>query len=249
MTTNSPSNPTQSYQSWFSRFSVLRDALLHLAFPHICEGCGTDVITTDHYLCAQCLGKLPATHFENYANNPAEKIFWGRLPITTATARYYFTKGSTLQHLLHQFKYKGHQRLGLYLGRSMGTMLANSPRFADVEALVPLPLFPEKEHRRGYNQALVLCQGIGEVWPRPIIPDAVVRMSATESQTKKNRIQRWQNMEDRFQLKAPAALANKHVLLVDDVVTTGATLEACGRAILEAANTRLSIATLCISAS
>ena len=249
MKTYSPPNPNKSSKSWFSRFSVLHESLLHLAFPHICEGCGTDIISTDHYLCLQCLDKLPPTHFESHANNPVEKIFWGRLPITTATAKYYFTKGSTLQHLLHQFKYRGHQRLGLYLGRRMGSMLAHNPRFKDVEALVPLPLFPEKERRRGYNQAMVLCKGISEAWQRPIIHDAVVRVMATESQTKKNRMERWQNMEDRFQLKNPAALANKHVLLIDDVVTTGATLEACGRAILEAPNTRLSIATLCISAS
>ena len=246
MKTTFPLNPSNLPKSWFR---LLGESLLHLAFPHICEGCGTDSITPDHYLCLQCLDKLPHTHFESHTNNPVEKIFWGRLPLAAATAKYYFTKGSTLQKLLHQFKYRGHQRLGLYLGRKMGTMLVNNPRFEDVEALVPLPLFPEKERRRGYNQAMVLCKGINEVWPRPIISDAVVRVTATESQTKKNRIERWQNMEDRFQLKDPAVFANKHVLLIDDVITTGATLEACGRAILEAENTRLSIATLCISAS
>jgi len=239
-------NPLQILKSQFSFF---RESLLHLAFPHICEGCGTDVLTTDHFLCIQCVSKLPDTHFENHAHNPVEKIFWGRLPITAAAAKYYFTKESLLQHLLHQLKYKGHQRLGLYLGRKLGSMLVNNPRFEDVEALIPLPLFPQKEHRRGYNQAMVLCKGISEVWQRPIIHDAVGRIMDTESQTKKNRVERWQNMEDRFQLKDPSALANKHVLLVDDVVTTGATLEACGRAILEGTNTRLSIATLCISAS
>jgi ComF family protein len=249
METYSPTNPNQFSKSWFSRFRLLHEALLHLAFPHICEGCGTDSITTDHYLCLQCLDKLPHTHFESHANNPVEKIFWGRLPLTAATARYYFTKGSTLQQLLHQFKYRGHQRLGLYLGRRMGTMFVNNPRFKDVEGLVPLPLFPAKERRRGYNQALVLCKGISEVWQQPIISNAVVRVTDTESQTQKSCIERWQNMEDRFQLKVPAALANKHVLLIDDVVTTGATLEACGHAIQKAENTRLSIATLCISAS
>lgn len=246
MRTNFPPNLFNPPKSWFR---LLGDSLLHLAFPHICEGCGTDIVAMDHYLCIQCLSKLPDTHFERHAHNPAEKIFWGRLPITAAAAKYYFTKESTLQQLLHQFKYKDHQRLGLYLGRQMGHMLANNPRFEDVDVLVPLPLFPEKERRRGYNQALILCKGISEVWQRSIINDAVVRVRATESQTKKNRVERWQNMEDRFQLKDPAALAHKHVLLVDDVVTTGATLEACGCAILEAGNTYLSIATLCISTS
>jgi ComF family protein len=246
MKANSPLNPIQSIKS---RFFILRESLLHLAFPHICEGCGTDTIAIDHYLCIQCLGKVPNTQFEAHVNNPVEKIFWGRLPLVAATAKYYYTKDSTLQQLLHQFKYRGHQRLGLYLGRLMGSMLVNNPRFIDVDALVPLPLFSEKERSRGYNQAMVLCQGISEVWNRPILKDAVVRIAATESQTKKNRVERWQNMQDRFQLKESSTLMDKHVLLIDDVVTTGATLEACGRTILEASNTRLSIATLCISAS
>jgi ComF family protein len=251
METIYPPNPSNLPKSRFrqSWFRLLRESLLHLAFPHICEGCGTDVIDAKHYLCLQCLDKLPETHFENHPHNPVEKIFWGRLPVTAATAKYYFTKGATLQHLLHQFKYKGHQRLGFYLGQLMGSMLINNPRFQDVTALVPLPLFPEKERQRGYNQALILCNGISDIWQRPIIKGAVIRATATESQTRKNRVERWQNMENRFELKNNAALNNQHVLLVDDVLTTGATLESCGRVILEAENTRLSIATLCISTS
>jgi ComF family protein len=222
---------------------------LHLAFPHICEGCGSDIVEEDHYLCIQCLSKLPETHFERYPDNPAEKIFWGRLPITAAASKYYFTKGAVLQHLLHQFKYRGQQRLGFYLGQLMGSMFINNPRFQHVTALVPLPLFSEKERQRGYNQALILCEGISYVWQRPIIKDAVIRATATESQTRRTRVERWQNMENRFELKNAAAFTNQHLLLVDDVVTTGATLESCGRAILEVENTQLSIATLCISTS
>ncbi|HYH15986.1 MAG TPA: phosphoribosyltransferase family protein [Flavisolibacter sp.] len=246
MKTSFPLNPIQSLKS---RFSILSESILHLAFPHICEGCGTDTVAMGHFLCLECKSKLPETHFTNLPNNPVEKIFWGRLPVEAATATYYFTKDSTLQQLLHQFKYRNHQRLGAYLGRILGNTLANSPRFQDVDALIPLPLFSEKEHHRGYNQALILCEGISEVWQRPIIKDAVMRISPTESQTKKNRVERWQNMENQFQLKDPSAVTGKHLLLVDDVVTTGATLEACGRAILQGEHTRVSITTLCISTS
>lgn len=239
-------DPVPYNQSWFS---LVKESILHLLFPHVCAGCSTDTITLEHYLCAQCISSLPQTHFEKHSDNPLEKIFWGRLPIVAATARYYFTKHSQLQELMHLLKYKGQKELGFYLGQLLGNALADTGRFNEVDALVPLPLFADKEQRRGYNQSLLLCEGIADVWQRPIIKNAVARIYPTESQTKKNRIERWQNMQDRFQLKDPAIVSNKHILLIDDVVTTGATLEACGQVLLQGENTRLSIATLCISTS
>ncbi|HYK55213.1 MAG TPA: phosphoribosyltransferase family protein, partial [Flavisolibacter sp.] len=125
--------------------------------------------------------------------------------------------------------------------------LAASNRFSHVDALIPLPLFPAKERKRGYNQATVLCEGMAATLQKPILKDVVQRVSYTDSQTKKNRVERWQNMEGRFELTHPGLVEGKHVLLVDDVITTGATLEACGREILQATNVQLSIATLCFS--
>ncbi len=148
---------------------------------------------------------------------------------------------------MHQFKYRGNKELGLYLGRLMGEGLAASNRFSDVDALVPLPLFPEKEHKRGFNQAAVLCTGIAEALQKPVLNSAVTRTRHTESQTTKSRVERWQNMEGHFEVADEPALYNKHILLIDDVITTGATLEACGRMVLEATNTRISVATLCFS--
>lgn len=223
------------------------DAVLHLFFPHVCEGCGSNVVETDHFLCLRCHASLPATSFHLYPANPVENIFRGRLPLVNATAQYYFTKQSAMQHLMHQLKYRGNKDLGLYLGRLMGHALAETDRFASVDALIPLPLFPAKEKKRGYNQATVLCEGLAAVLKKPVIKDAVIRTTYTESQTQKNRVQRWQNMEGRFALTKPAAVEGLHLLLVDDVVTTGATLEACGNELLEANNVRLSIATLCFS--
>lgn len=184
-----------------------------------------------------------------HANNPVEKIFWGRLPVTHATAQYYFTQGSLIQHLLHQFKYRRNQDLGLYLGRMMGYQLAATNRFAYTDALVPLPLFPSRERKRGFNQAAVLCNGIAAVLQKPVLHGVVERVAQTESQTKKSRIERWQNMEGRFVVKDACALEGRHVVLVDDVITTGATLEACGNALLQAADTRISMATLCFSST
>jgi ComF family protein len=152
-----------------------------------------------------------------------------------------------MQHLMHQLKYRGNKALGVYLGKIMGTALEASNRFRYVDALIPLPLFPTKERKRGFNQATVLCEGIAEILGKPVLTNAVIRTAHTESQTKKNRIQRWQNMEGRFEVVNPAAVTGKHLLLVDDVITTGATLEACGAALLQTENTQLSLATLCYS--
>jgi ComF family protein len=227
--------------------SQIKDSLLHLAFPHVCEGCGTDILEKDHFLCIRCLSDLPATNFHLHSNNPIEKIFWGRLPLTYATSQYYFTSESLIQRLMHQFKYKNNKELGFYLGRLMGEMLSESNRFIYTDALVPLPLFKSKERKRGFNQATVICEGISSVMNKPVWTDVVRRKKHTESQTKKSRIERWMNMENRFELINPSRIEGKHIVLVDDVITTGATLEACGIEILKAENTQLSLATLCFS--
>ena len=234
----------KSPKSWFS---IATNSLLHLAFPHTCAGCGSDLLDKDQLLCVYCHSALPLTSFHLHSNNPVEKLFWGRLPITHATAQYYFSKESLVQRLMHAFKYKGNKDLGFFLGKMMGYQLQQSNRFLHVDALIPLPLFPSKERKRGYNQAAILCEGIAEVLQKPVLKDVVIRTKHTESQTKKSRVERWENMEGRFQLTNEATIQGKHILLVDDVVTTGATLEACGYEILRAKDVTLSIATLCFS--
>ncbi len=225
----------------------IKESLSHLIFPHVCESCGSDIIDSDNMLCLRCISSLPQTNFHLHGNNPIEKLFWGRLPVTYATAQYYFTKESMMQHLIQQFKYRANKELGLYLGRLIGNSLMQSNRFLSIDALVPLPLHEAKERKRGFNQATILCNGIAEVMTKPVLKDVVIRNTATESQTKKSRVERWQNMESRFELINEKRVSDKHILLIDDVVTTGATLEACGRELLKANNTQLSIATLCFS--
>ncbi|TCZ65105.1 ComF family protein [Flaviaesturariibacter aridisoli] len=229
-------------------FHDLRDSLLHLAYPHLCAGCGHDALPTDTPLCLRCLASLPRTGFERHPYNPVDRLFWGRLPLFAATAQFYFTKDSIIQRLLHRVKYGGGQELATYLGRLMGGQLAAVPRFDTVDALLPLPLHRSREKARGYNQAELLCRGMAEAWERPLWTDAVHRNSATDTQTKKGRLERWQNMNGRFAVPDPDRLEGRHLLLVDDVVTTGATLEACGRALLSIPGVTLSIATLCIAA-
>ena len=224
----------------------IKDSFLHLLFPHICAGCGTDLLDKESMLCIRCIAGLPETNFSVHAGNPIEKMLWGRIPLAGATATYYFSKESLIQHLVHQFKYKGNKDLGLQLGRLLGKYLVQSDRF-NAEALVPLPLFEVKEKRRGYNQATVLCDGIAEIMKIPVLKNAVSRPQHTDTQTKKGRLERWQNMEGKFVLQDEKAIADKHLLLVDDVITTGATLEACGTELLKGSNVKLSIATLCVA--
>ena len=230
-------------------FSEIKNALLHLAFPHVCEACGRDLPELNQMLCLRCLSSLPPTNYHMYPNNPIEKIFWGRLPVTYATSQFYFTRESLVQQLMHQFKYKGNKELGLFLGKLMGHALSTSNRFSYIDALVPLPLFEAKERKRGFNQATILCDGIAEILNIPVLQDIVRRTSFTETQTKKGRVERWQNMEGRFELTNRKGLERKHILLVDDVITTGATQEACGRELLKIEDLRLSIATLCYSSN
>ena len=226
--------------------SCLTD-LSHLLFPHHCEGCGSDSLNEKEILCARCVDGLPATGFFEATNNPVEKIFYGRTRINNAAAAYYFTKDSLLQHLMIRLKYRNDKNAGLYLGKLMGYILQQAERFTTVDSLIPLPLNEKKEQSRGYNQAALICDGISSVWQKPVFPHAMVRSRFTETQTKQGRVSRWQNMEGVFSINPdPAAglnLENRHILLVDDVITTGATLEACASAILEA-GASVSIATV-----
>lgn len=215
----------------------------HLFFPHTCAGCGTDVLNHESPLCIRCIDQLPVTNFHSWTGNAVEKRFWGRIPVHAATSYCYFTGHSLIQQLLHQLKYKGNREIGYFLGRLMGETIMASNRMNDIDVLVPLPLYASRERKRGYNQAAILCEGMATAMHIPVIKNAVVRLSATDTQTHKNRVERWQNMQGRFYVNDPAALANKHVLLTDDVITTGATLEACGQELLSYCS-RLSIATL-----
>lgn len=221
--------------------------LFHLFYPHNCIGCGSDVIQNDNFLCLECINDLPHTNFAMHQNNPVEKKFWGRIPLSSAMSEFYFSKGSMVQNMIHEFKYHGNKKAGYYFGKLMGKSLLNSNRFANIEAIIPLPLFERKEKMRGFNQAEVLCDGIAEIINKPVIKKNVIRKVFTETQTKKHRAERWKNVEGIFYVIDPPSLEGKHILLIDDVITTGATIDACGTEILKIKNVTLSVASLAIA--
>ena len=201
---------------------------IHFFYPQNCIGCGSDVIEKENFLCLECINELPYTSFALHANNTLEKFFWGRIPVTAGMSEFYFSKSSAIQNCIHEFKYKGNIKLGLYLGRMMGKSILNSNRFSNIDFLIPLPLFTKKEFKRGFNQSAILCNGISEIINVPVMANNVIRIKATETQTKKGRIERWENVEKSFSVANAEKLKGTHVLLVDDVITTGATIEACG---------------------
>lgn len=224
----------------------VEESATHLLFPHHCAGCGSDLLSRESEICWYCLGMLPETHFASLPANPAEKIFWGRIPVECAAATFFYTQGSVLQDLMQSFKYRNNQTLGIQLGRLMGQSLLTGGRF-NAEILIPVPLHPLKERQRGFNQAATLCKGMAEIMKLPVAEGVLVRKKATETQTRKGRLDRWTNTQGKFAVSQPAFITGRHCLLVDDVITTGATLESCGETLLSIPGLQLSIATLCIA--
>ena len=222
---------------------ILSDTF-HLFYPHTCTGCGSDLLHPSQLLCIRCISRLPHTGFAFHENNLIEKIFSGRLPARAAHSEFYFAKNELIQHLIHQLKYKNNREIGVYLGEMMGNTLIKSGRFAEIDNLIPLPLFAEKQFKRGYNQSEMICNGIHTSTMIPVMANNVSRQRATETQTRKHRSERWENVAGSFFIKDPSSLTDKRILLVDDVITTGATIEACGREILNIAGTTISIAAL-----
>ncbi len=176
------------------------------------------------------------------ADNPVAQIFWGRVHLHAASATFFFAKKGRVQHLIHELKYKGNREAGLFLGEEMAKGLMLSDLFNDVNFLIPVPLHPKKILSRGYNQSEVITTGMARFMPATISTQHLKRSVASETQTKKSREARWKNVKDIFVLQNANELAGKHLLLVDDVITTGSTLEACAQTLLQIPNVKVSVA-------
>jgi len=229
---------------------LLRTALedlLGLFFPLLCPACGRRPPVHRELLCLSCQVKLPLTGFHLEADNPFEERFWGRLSLAAGAALYHFVKGGRAQRLIHQLKYAGNRDVGRQIGRFYGRQLRQSRRWAAPELIVPVPLHPRKLHRRGYNQSALFAAGLAEAMELPWRDDVLRRRRYTDSQTRKSREERMENVLEAFQLARPKAIAGRHLLLVDDVLTTGATLEACGHQLLKAPGVQLSMVTIGIA--
>ena len=192
-------------------------------------------------LCAHCLDDLPLTHALEDPRNSVAALFMGRVLLENAAALMRFDRAGRVQRILHRLKYQGDTHAGMALGRLMGTALKESARFRGVDTVMAVPLHASKERVRGFNQAQVIVDGLVEAFPLRTVKKELLRVVKTPTQTHKGRLQRWQNVKEAFQLAHPEALAGAHLLLVDDVVTTGATLEGCIKALSVVPDLRLSV--------
>jgi ComF family protein len=221
--------------------------LLDLLYPQLCAACGIRHPVRDSALCITCQLELPRTDFHLFRENPITRRLTGRFPLESATAMFYFVKDTPIQHLLHRIKYLGRKEAARALGREYGRLLQEQENYASVDLIIPVPLFPTREHQRGYNQSAWLARGIAEGMERPIRERALARIRKTETQTHKSRQERLLNTEGAFVIRESRRIRGRHVLLVDDVMTTGATLEACALPLLQLEGVTLSIATLAIA--
>ncbi len=217
---------------------------ISLIFPQVCVSCGNSLYKNEQTICTYCVYHLPKTNFHLDNDNPIAKIFWGRINIHSAGSFYGFNKGGRVQRLIHQLKYKGRKEVGFTVGKLYGYELKKCDNFNTVDTIIPVPLHPKKIKKRGYNQSESFAEGLAASMEVESDFKTLFRAYESETQTKKSRFNRWQNVESIFQLKDWTALEGKHILLVDDVVTTGATLEACAQVLMQIPRIKISVATI-----
>jgi len=218
--------------------------ILNLFFPLTCAACGNYLYKNEKVICTSCLFQLPKTNFHFLEENPISELFFGRVKIESATAYFTFRKGSRFQKLIHKLKYNKQPEIGVELGKHFGHILMKSENYRDIDAIIPVPLHPKKKKIRGYNQSEMIAKGLVESMKTDLLIDVLIRKVHSESQTRKDKMERWLNVENVFALKSTENIDNKHILLVDDVITTGSTLESCAQCLLKADGIRISIACL-----
>lgn len=211
-------------------------------FPKVCLSCNTILATNEQTLCLNCRHDLPLTNFSFETNNLVEKSFYGKYPIKNGTALFYFYKQGTVQKLIHNLKYKKQQQVGIFVGNWLGEEMLESKRFQNIDYIIPVPLHKNKLIKRGYNQVTTFGKSLSKKLNVPFNDQILMRVSSTKTQTKKIRLDRWKNVQELFYVPEPDKTSNKHILLIDDVITTGATLEACCNAFKNSHEIKISIA-------
>lgn len=221
--------------------------LLDLFFPRLCLLCDDKLVDGENHLCLNCLCELPKTNYHMQEFNPSEQLFTGKIPIERATSFYHYEKGGKVQRLIYAIKYKGEKKAGFQMGRQAALSLQEKNFFKGIDLLLPVPLHSKRQRQRGYNQSEWIAKGIASVCSLPIETKAVVRNRGTHTQTHKNVFDRWLNVQYIFSVKNREHIKGKHILIVDDVLTTGATIESCANCLLEVEDVRISILTLSIA--
>jgi ComF family protein len=220
------------------------DDFISLLFPRLCYACGNHLLRNENLICTECYILIPRTNFHEDNNNPVAQLFWGRCLIEKAASFSYYNKGSRIRNLIHNLKYKGIQEVGYEMGRIYGLSLKDSGFTADIDVIIPVPLHPSKKRVRGFNQSELISSGISDVSLLPVDFSSLARISGSATQTKRSRYDRWTNVEGIFRVTDPRAIAGKHILLVDDVITTGSTIESCTNELHGIEGVRVSVVSL-----
>ena len=225
----------------------LWDDFISLLFPRLCYGCGNHLVRNESLICTECFVMIPRTNYHLEPDNPVAQLFWGRCRIEKAAAFSYYSRDSRIRKLIHQLKYKGAREIGAELGRIYAVSLMSSKFLDDIDMIIPVPLHPSKVRQRGFNQSDEISQGISSVSGLPVDTATLVRKTVTQTQTRKSRYDRWTNVSDIFFVTDEDKLKGRHVLLVDDVITTGSTIEACADEVLKTEGTKVSVAAIAFS--
>lgn len=224
----------------------LWEDFLALFYPPYCRACLGSLVKGEHLICTACMLEMPQTHYHQNLNNPFYERLSLRFPICYALALFHFSKKGKVQRVLHALKYKNQPELGVYLGKLYGSQLVSAKFTKSVDLIIPVPLFAARQRTRGYNQSSQFALGLAEKMNLPIDESVLERVTATQTQTRKSKLHRWTNVAAVFHVKKPQAIHKKHILLVDDVITTGSTIEACAQALLQADDTCI-ISVACIA--
>lgn len=222
---------------------LLKD-LFHLFYPKLCVACEQKLVENETTICTLCRHDLPLTNFLDYKQNKVTETFYGRVLIEKGFSLLFFRKKGITQKLIHDLKYKGNEEIGVFFGNWLGEILKENKEFENVDCIIPVPLHPKKLRKRGYNQVTKFGKTLSQHLNIEFVENNLVRVSSSKTQTFKARFERFNNLDTKFFLKNPKKFNHKHILLIDDVITTGATLEACAKEFLKSKNCKISILTM-----
>lgn len=225
----------------------LLDDFLSLLLPRLCYACGGNLLRNEKLICTECYVLIPRTNYHLQDDNPVARLFWGRCKIERAAAFSFYNKESRIRKLIHNLKYKGIKEIGLELGRIYGHSLEGTDFLKGIDMIIPVPLHPSKQRIRGFNQSELIAAGFSEATGLPVRIGILERTGKSETQTRRSRYDRWVNVEGIFTVSDRSSLEGKHILIVDDVITTGSTLESCTNEILRSEGARVSVAALAVA--
>lgn len=217
---------------------------ISLIYPRTCVCCGKLLLKSDDFICNYCFVSLPKSNFHQEADSEIDRVFYGRVPLLKAGSYLLFEKSGKVQKILHSIKYQKNKDLAVQMGIWYGETIKDNPLFSKSDFIVPVPLHPKKQKERGFNQSETFAIGLSKALSIPVMTNNLVRNEYTSTQTRKSKIERWENVKDKFDLRHPELLQNKTILLVDDVITTGATIDACYEALKNIPGIKVSVLSL-----